>query len=64
MYGINGGVFLYLIKKEKNGLRGDPAYYLKKGLKKRWIICSLVFNAVQSNTIILARANSLMIPTV
>ncbi|AXN39792.1 hypothetical protein DTO10_16445 [Peribacillus butanolivorans] len=63
MYGINGGVFLYLIKKEKN-VRGDPAYYLKKGLKKRWIICSLLFNAVQPNTIILARANSLMIPTV
>lgn len=38
MYGINGGVFLYFIKKkDKNGLRGDPAYYLEKGLKKRWM---------------------------
>ncbi|MGL5417118.1 MAG: alanine/glycine:cation symporter family protein [Clostridium sp.] len=52
------------IYKEKNGdgaFKGGPAYYIEKGLKKRWlgvffsilitISFGLVFNAVQANTI-------------
>ncbi|WP_404456068.1 alanine:cation symporter family protein [Virgibacillus necropolis] len=52
---------------EKNQYRGGPAYYMEKGLKKRWLgilfaititfTYGLVFNAVQSNTISLAFAN-------
>ena len=48
--------------KDKGAFRGGPAYYMEKGLKKRWmgilfsvlIIISfgLVFNSVQSNTIV------------
>ncbi|WP_338754279.1 alanine/glycine:cation symporter family protein [Bacillus sp. FJAT-52991] len=47
--------------KDKDGFRGGPAYYMEKGLNKRWMgiifaititFCfGLVFNAVQSNTI-------------
>lgn len=50
--------------KDKDGFRGGPAYYMEKGLKKRWMgivfaiiitFCfGLVFNSVQSNTISLA----------
>ncbi|WP_394141484.1 alanine/glycine:cation symporter family protein [Cytobacillus oceanisediminis] len=50
--------------KDKNGFRGGPAYYMERGLKKRWMgilfaviitFCfGLVFNSVQSNTISLA----------
>ncbi|MBP2239884.1 AGCS family alanine or glycine:cation symporter [Cytobacillus eiseniae] len=50
--------------KDKDSFRGGPAYYMEKGLKKRWMgivfaiiitFCfGLVFNSVQSNTISLA----------
>lgn len=50
--------------KDKDGYRGGPAYYMEKGLNKRWMgilfaiiitFCfGLVFNSVQSNTISLA----------
>ncbi|ASK62002.1 sodium:alanine symporter family protein [Virgibacillus phasianinus] len=52
---------------EKNQYRGGPAYYMEKGLKKRWLgilfaititfTYGLVFNSVQSNTISLAFSN-------
>lgn len=58
---------IYKIK-DKDGFRGGPAYYMEKGLNKRWmgalfavlitLSFGLVFNAVQSNTITLAFANS------
>ncbi|MCM3135657.1 alanine:cation symporter family protein [Paenibacillus polysaccharolyticus] len=58
---------IYKIK-DKGGFRGGPAYYMERGLRKRWmgvlfailIILSfgLVFNAVQSNTITVAFQNS------
>ncbi|WP_445505529.1 alanine/glycine:cation symporter family protein [Niallia sp. 03091] len=54
--------------KDKEGFRGGPAYYMEKGLKKRWmgavfaVLITLsfgfVFNAVQSNTITVAFENS------
>lgn len=54
--------------KDKTGFRGGPAYYMEKGLKKRWmgsifavlitLSFGLVFNAVQSNTITVAFENS------
>jgi alanine or glycine:cation symporter, AGCS family len=50
--------------KDKDGFRGGPAYYMEKGLNKRWMgvlfaviitFCfGLVFNSVQSNTISIA----------
>ncbi len=50
--------------KDDNQYRGGPAYYIEKGLKKRWLgivfavtitfTYGLVFNSVQSNTISLA----------
>lgn len=50
--------------KDKGGFRGGPAYYMEKGLNKRWMgvlfavlitICyGLVFNSVQANTLSLA----------
>lgn len=54
---------------EKNGLfRGGPAYYMEKGLNKRWMgvifavaitLCfGFVFNAVQANTISIAFEDS------
>jgi len=58
------------IYKQKSGSDyiGGPAYYMEKGLKKRWMgiifailitICfGLVFNSVQSNTIALSLNNS------
>ncbi|PAV31448.1 sodium:alanine symporter family protein [Virgibacillus profundi] len=49
---------------DKTQYRGGPAYYMEKGLKKRWLAVvfaititftyGLVFNSVQSNTISLA----------
>jgi AGCS family alanine or glycine:cation symporter len=52
---------LYKVQEGKNTFRGGPAYYMEKGLGKRWmgvifailITCcfGLVFNSVQSNTI-------------
>ncbi|MGE6631919.1 alanine/glycine:cation symporter family protein [Bacillus sp. NPDC077027] len=54
--------------KDETGFRGGPAYYIEKGLKKRWmgilfailitISFGIVFNAVQSNTITVAFENS------
>ncbi|RLQ96149.1 alanine/glycine:cation symporter family protein [Falsibacillus albus] len=54
---------IYKIKDE-DGFRGGPAYYMERGLKKRWMgilfaivitFCyGLVFNSVQANTISIA----------
>ncbi|GGE57518.1 alanine/glycine:cation symporter family protein [Priestia taiwanensis] len=54
--------------KDKEGFRGGPAYYMEKGLGKRWmgvifailisISYGLVFNAVQANTVGLALDNA------
>ncbi len=58
---------IYKIK-DKDSFRGGPAYYIEKGLKKRWLgiifailitTCfGLIFNAVQSNTISVALNNA------
>lgn len=50
--------------KDKGGFRGGPAYYMERGLNKRWMgvlfavlitVCyGFVFNSVQANTISLA----------
>ncbi|CAI6080404.1 Amino-acid carrier protein AlsT [Paenibacillus sp. JJ-100] len=58
---------IYKIK-DKGGFRGGPAYYMERGLGKRWmgvlfailitLSFGLVFNAVQSNTITVAFQNS------
>lgn len=50
--------------KDRHGFRGGPAYYMEKGLNKRWmgilfaVVITLtygfVFNAVQANTITIA----------
>ena len=55
-------------KKDGDNYIGGPAYYMEKGLKKRWmgvlfailitIAFGLVFNSVQSNTIALSLNNS------
>ena len=52
---------IYKVKDESGGYRGGPAYYIEKGLNKRWlgllfsilitITFGFVFNAVQANTI-------------
>ncbi|WP_261130588.1 sodium:alanine symporter family protein [Bacillus sp. Marseille-Q3570] len=54
--------------KDDFGFRGGPAYYMEKGLNKRWMgvlfavlitfTFGLVFNSVQANTISLAFENS------
>ena len=54
--------------KDGDSFRGGPAYYIEKGLKKKWMgmlfailitICfGLVFNSVQANTITLSLNNS------
>ncbi len=54
--------------KDTDSFRGGPAYYIEKGLKKRWLgiifavlitICfGLIFNAVQANTISAAFNNA------
>ncbi|MDQ0214038.1 AGCS family alanine or glycine:cation symporter [Oikeobacillus pervagus] len=59
--------------KDRDGFRGGPAYYMEKGLNKRWmgiifavtitITYGLIFNSVQSNTISVALSNSLDIKT-
>lgn len=59
--------------KDTHGYRGGPAYYMEKGLNKRWLgilfsilitICfGLVFNSVQSNTISLAFKEAFKIDT-
>ncbi|MFD0590922.1 alanine/glycine:cation symporter family protein [Paenibacillus sp. GCM10027627] len=59
---------VYKIKDENGGFRGGPAYYMEKGLKKRWmgavfavlitLSFGLVFNSVQSNTITVAFESS------
>ncbi len=51
-------------EKDNNQYRGGPAYYIEKGMKKRWLgivfaimitfTYGLVFNSVQSNTISIA----------
>ncbi|BFH61938.1 alanine/glycine:cation symporter family protein [Paenibacillus azoreducens] len=53
---------------DKGGFRGGPAYYMEKGLNKRWMgvlfavlitVCyGLVFNSVQANTLSLALNNA------
>lgn len=58
---------IYKIK-DCDGFRGGPAYYMEKGLNKRWMgilfailitACfGLVFNAVQANTITIAVENA------
>ncbi|GAA0077814.1 alanine/glycine:cation symporter family protein [Clostridium sp. CTA-5] len=55
---------IYKIKDKNGAFRGGPAYYIEKGLNKKWmgilfsilitITFGLVFNSVQSNTISLA----------
>lgn len=55
--------------KDQDGYRGGPAYYMEKGLNKRWMgvlfaviitFCfGLVFNSVQSNTIAIALSGNL-----
>lgn len=52
---------VYKIKDSSGTFRGGPAYYMEKGLKKKWmgvifsilitITFGLIFNSVQSNTI-------------
>ena len=60
---------VYKIKDERTGLfRGGPAYYMEKGLNKRWmgilfaiaitITYGFIFNAVQANTISIAFEDS------
>lgn len=54
--------------KDANGFRGGPAYYMEKGLNKRWmgalfavlitLSFGIVFNSVQSNTVSLAFENA------
>ncbi|KKB42514.1 alanine/glycine:cation symporter family protein [Bacillus thermotolerans] len=58
--------------KDKDGFRGGPAYYMERGLNKRWMgiifavtitFCfGLVFNAVQSNTISVAVNEGFAVP--
>ena len=55
---------VYKVKDQGGLFRGGPAYYIEKGLKKRWMgiifavaitLCfGFVFNAVQANTIAIA----------
>lgn len=55
---------IYKQKNKDGSFRGGPAYYMEKGLNKRWmgiifsilitIAFGLIFNSVQSNTITLA----------
>ena len=52
---------VYKVKDSSGAFRGGPAYYMEKGLKKKWmgiifsilitITFGLIFNSVQSNTI-------------
>ena len=55
---------IYKVKDDNGTFRGGPAYYMEKGLNKRWmgvifsilisITFGLVFNSVQSNTVSMA----------
>src|SRR5699024_9993416 len=55
---------IYKVKNEDGSYRGGPAYYMEKGLNKKWmgvifsilisITFGLIFNAVQSNTVTMA----------
>ena len=55
---------IYKVKNDDGTFRGGPAYYMEKGLNKRWmgvlfsilisIAFGLVFNSVQSNTVSVA----------
>lgn len=59
--------------KDREGYRGGPAYYMEKGLNRRWmgiafsilitISFGLIFNSVQSNTIAMAFEDSFGIDT-
>lgn len=59
---------VYKVPEEDGMFRGGPAYYMEKGLNKRWMgiifavaitLCfGFVFNAVQANTISIAFADS------
>lgn len=63
----------YKVPHNDNVYRGGPAYYIEKGLGKRWMaiffsICLLIafglaFNGVQSNTIAQATSEAFGIPT-
>lgn len=63
----------YKVPHKDNVYRGGPAYYIEKGLGKRWLaiffsICLLIafglaFNGVQSNTIAQATNEAFGIPT-
>ena len=54
--------------KDGSGFRGGPAYYMEKGLNKRWmgiwfsilitVSYGLIFNSVQANTVTLAFKNA------
>ncbi|KOS24254.1 sodium:alanine symporter [Bacillus anthracis] len=54
--------------KDGSGFRGGPAYYMEKGLNKRWmgvlfsifitVSFGLIFNSVQSNTVTIAFENA------
>ncbi|PFA22258.1 sodium:alanine symporter family protein [Bacillus cereus] len=58
---------IYKIK-DGRGFRGGPAYYMEKGLNKRWmgvwfsllitVTYGLIFNSVQANTVTLAFENA------
>lgn len=61
-------VLAQIYKEKKDGLfRGGPAFYMEKGMKKKWmgvafsvlltITYGLIFNAVQSNTMTIAIQN-------
>ena len=62
----------YKVKDEHGNFRGGPAYYMEKGLGKRWMgvafsLClilafGLVFNAVQANSIAAAFNEAFAIP--
>lgn len=64
---------IYKIK-DKDSFRGGPAYYMEKGLGKRWLgivfsilitICfGFVFNSVQANTVGIAFNNAFGLPRV
>lgn len=63
---------IYKTKDKEGNFLGGPAYYIERGLGKRWLgvifailttICfGLVFNAAQSNTTTLAFTNAFNIP--
>lgn len=61
-------VLAQIYKEKKDGLfRGGPAFYMEKGMKKKWmgvafsilltVTYGLIFNAVQSNTMTIAIQN-------